>query len=270
MGGIGGRSNRTVVPMPPTRQRIVPIQQLNAEWRTLSRSPGAVRVLHRLAEQDPVLAHLVHGTGSEHPGACPTPYDLIDYMGRASGRRAREEAAGLVRVLLREAGADPLVPRFLLQALIPGMMTIAARLRWGQGGDWTDGSEFFTELVSTTWEVISDWAGQDRPFAVLDLLSAARCRIRRQLFRDRDLHRRQVRLTPEVTAARTAHSETDLEQLARTLIELRQQGMQPEEVEVMYAQHVLGYSISELAAVTGRNRRALYARRDRGQRRLCA
>ena len=65
-------------------------------------------------------------------------------------------------------------------------------------------------------------------------------------------------------------SETDLEELARTLLDLRQRGLRAEEVEVMYAQHVLGFSISELAAVTGRDRRALYARRDRGQRRLCA
>jgi hypothetical protein len=270
VGGIGGSSNRTVHRMPPTRQRIAPIQQLNAEWRTLGRSPAAVRVLHALAERDPGLARLVHGTGPKQPGDCPTPYDLIAFMGRASGRQPREQAAGLVRVLLREAGLDPMVPRVLLQALIPGMLTIAARLRWGQGGDWSDGSEFFTELVSTTWEVIADWSGQDRPFAVLDVLSAARCRIRRQLFRERDLRRQHVRLTPDVTAQRTSHSETDLEQLTRTLIDLHQQGMQPEEVGVMYAQHVLGYSISELAAVTGRNRRSLYARRDRGQRRLCA
>ena len=48
--------------MPPTpRQRILPIEQLNTEWRTLGRSAGAVRALHRLAEQDPGLSLLVHG-----------------------------------------------------------------------------------------------------------------------------------------------------------------------------------------------------------------
>jgi hypothetical protein len=254
----------------PSRQQIVPIEQLNAEWRTLGRSPGAVRVLHALAARDPDLGRLVHGPGPEGTDPCRTPYDLIEFMNRAAGRQRREQAAGLVRVLLREAAIDPLVTRFLLQALIPGMLTIAGRLRWGQGGSWEDGSEFFTELVSTTWEVVDDWAGQDRPFAVLDLLSAARCRIRRQLFRERDLRKLRVRLTPEVMATRSAPSETELEQLAKTLIDLRQRGMKAEEVEVVYAQHVLGYSISELAAVTGRDRRALYARRDRGVRRLCA
>jgi DNA-directed RNA polymerase specialized sigma24 family protein len=46
--------------------------------------------------------------------------------------------------------------------------------------------------------------------------------------------------------------------------------MRAEDVEVIYAQHVLGFSIAELASVTGRDRRALYARRDRGLRRLHA
>ncbi len=256
--------------MPPTRHRIATIEHLNAEWRTLARSREAVRVLHALAARDGDLSGLVHGTAPDGPAPCPTPYDLIAFMGGASGRQRREQAAALIRVLLREARVDPLVGRFLLQALIPGMLTIAGRLRWGQGGSWEDGDEFFGELVSVTWEVVRDWSGQDRPFAVLDLLSAARCRIRRQLFKERDLRKLHVRLTPDAVARRTGSSETGLEELARALIDLRHRGLRADEVEVLYAQHVLGYSISELAAVTGRDRRALYARRDRGQRRLCA
>ena len=46
--------------------------------------------------------------------------------------------------------------------------------------------------------------------------------------------------------------------------------MRAEDVEVLYAHHVLGFSIAELAKVTGRDRRSLYAGRDRGLRRLCA
>ena len=71
-------------------------------------------------------------------------------------------------------------------------------------------------------------------------------------------------------AFRLSRRETDLEELARLLIDLRREGMRPDEVQVLYAYHVLGYSIAELSTLTGRDRRALYARRDRGQRRLCA
>jgi hypothetical protein len=260
--------------MPPTpRQSILPIEQLNTEWRTLGRSAGAVRALHRLAEHDAGLSSLVHGppdASTAIPPACPTLCELIDHMRRATGNRGREEAAALIRVMLREAPLDPLIVRCLIQALLPGLLTIATRLRWGQGGDWDDGSEFFSETLSTTWMVVTDWAGQDRPYAVLDLLSAIRCRMRRRLFRARDLQQQHVPMTSGVAEPRAGNSETDLEVLARTLIDLRREGMRVEDVEVLYAHHVLGFSIAELALFTGRDRRSLYARRDRGRRRLCA
>jgi hypothetical protein len=266
---MGGVSDARFGAMPSsTLHRILPVAQMNAEWAALGRSPCSVRALHRLAERDEPLSVLVHGSGA--PPCCPTPTDLIDHMRRAKGRRNREEAAALVRVMLREATVDPLVTRFLLQALLPGMMSVAKRLQWGMGGEWQDGSEFFGELIATAWDVVTDWSGQDRPYAVLDLLSALRCRMRRQLLRAKDLQHQQVGLSPDVTANITSPHETDLEQLARLLIELRRSGMRTDEVEVLYAQHVLGFTISELALVTGRDRRALYARRDRGHRRLCA
>jgi hypothetical protein len=263
--------------MPPaTRQRILPIDQLNSEWRTLGRSEDAVRTLHRLAERDPGVSLLVHGPAAVEgaaslvPAPCPTPYDLIEHMRRASGSKGREEAADLVRVMLREADADTVIVRWLIQALLPGLLTVAKRLRWGQGGDWDDGSEFFSETLSTTWMVLFEWSGQDRPYAVLDLLSAIRCRMRRQLFRARDLQQRQVQMTAGTKEPRSIDCESDLEVLARTLIDLREQGMNAEDVEVLYAHHVLGFSIAELAVVSGRDRRSLYARRDRGRRRICA
>ena len=256
--------------MPPTtRHRIVPIEQLNGEWRTLGRSRGAVEALNLLADRDPAVSVLVRGTADHSvPPVCLTPCDLIDHMRQASGNRAREEAAALIRIMLREAPGDALIVRFLIQALLPGLLTVAKRLRWGQGGDWDDGSEFFCETLSITWMVLFEWSGQDRPYAVLDLLSAIRCRMRRQLFRARDHQQLQVPITPGVTEPRATHSETDLEVLARTLIDLQRDGMRAEDVEVLYAHHVLGFSISELAEVTGRDRRSLYARRDRGLRRL--
>ena len=160
----------------------------------------------------------------------------------------------------------------LVQALIPGLVSVAGKLRWGRGGDWQDGEEFFGELLSTTWLVLQEWSGQDRPYAVLDLLSAIRCRVRRQLFRSKDLVERCASIGPDLveSASRTTRPETDLEELARLLIDLHREGMRPDDVQVLYAHHVLGYSIAELSALTGRDRRALYARRDRGQRRLCA
>ncbi len=256
--------------MPATtpKQRVALIDQMAAEWRSVGRSRRAVRSLHTVAARDPGLSRLVLGEGAGPP-PCPTPYEVVEHMRRARGRTEREEAARLVRVLLREADSDPFIERMLVQALLPGLVVVAGKLRWGRGGGWQDGEEFFGELLSTTWLVLQEWAGQDRPYAVLDLLSAIRCRLRRQLFRAKEDLARSIPLAPQ-QAERVAPSETVLEELARILIDLRHDGMRAEEVQVLYAHHVLGYSIAELAAVTGRDRRALYARRDRGHRRLCA
>ena len=161
----------------------------------------------------------------------------------------------------------------LVQALLPGLVTVAGKLQWGRGGDWQDGEEFFGELLSTTWLVVQEWAGQDRPYAVLDLLSAIRCRLRRQLFRSKDLDGRSVPLSSDLTEAAVAVVAAGDRPRGAGAPPHRpapRRACDPTRSQVLYAHHVLGYSIAELAALTGRDRRVLYARRDRGQRRLCA
>ena len=153
---------------------------------------------------------------------------------------------------------------------MPGLVSVAGKLRWGQGGDWQDGEEFFGELLATTWCVIAEWAGQDRRYAVLDLLSAIRCRVRRQLFRAKDLAGRTVATGADDAIDRGTTAETLLDELARALVDEHDQGMPLDELQVLYGHSVLGYSIAELAALTGRDRRGLYTRRDRARRRLCA
>ena len=259
------------MPSTTSTHRVALIDQMASEWASLGRSRTAVRSLRAIAGRDPGLSLLVIGTDGEPP-PCPTPCDVVEHLRHAKGRRQREEAARLIRILLREAEADPFLCRMLVQALIPGLVTVAGKLQWGRGGEWQDGEEFFGELLSTTWLVLQEWAGQDRPYAVLDLLSAIRCRLRRQLFRSKDVGGRSVPLGPEFAekGSGSTRKETDLEELARLLIDLHHDGMRPDEVQVLYAHHVLGYSMAELATLTGRDRRALYARRDRGHRRLCA
>ena len=222
-----------------------------------------------MAGRDPGLQRLVLGDGTETP-TCPTPLDVVEHMRRASGRAERDEAARVFGVLLQESPGEPMLGRMLVQLLLPGLVSVARRLRWGQGGEWKDREEFFGELVSTSWLVVHEWAGQSRPYAVLDLLSAIRCRVRRQIFRAKEVAGRMERLDPGWSECHPARPESDLEQLTRLLVELHHDGMRTEETQVLYAHHVLGYSMRELAALTGRERRALYARRDRGRRRLCA
>jgi hypothetical protein len=261
------------MPISTAKPRVAVIDQMAAEWKSIGRSRTAVRSLRDVASRDPGLALLVLGPGEAGSPSCPTPWDLVEHLRRATGRAQREEAARLIRVLLREADADPFICRMLVQALVPGLVTVAGKLQWGRGGEWQDGEEFFGELLATTWLVLQEWSGQDRPYAVLDLLSAIRCRLRRQLFRSKDLDSRSAPFGPELADAESTSGstrrETDLEEMARLLIDQHREGMRPDDVQVLYAHHVLGYSIAELSVLTGRDRRSLYARRDRGQRRLC-
>jgi DNA-directed RNA polymerase specialized sigma24 family protein len=252
----------------PAKQRAPVIDHMTVEWRSIGLSAHGTRSLRAVARRDEGLASLVLGDAKE-PAACPTPFDLVEHMRRASGRIEREQAARLVRVLLREGGADPFLTRMLVQVLLPGLITVAGKLKWGRGGEWEDGDEFFGELLTTAWMVVQEWAGQDRPYAVLDLLSAIRCRVRRQLFRFKEQSRWTVPLSADA-AERSAHDTTDLDELARILVDLRRDGMREEDAQVLYTHHVMGYSMAELAELTGRDRRVLYSRRDRGRRRLCA
>ena len=281
------------------------VEQLTAEWKVTGRAGPAVRSLQAVACRDEGLARLVFGPGAfdvdsaerddteldtverdatgpdsadpdaprrghRAPPSCPTPCDIVDHLRRARGRVEREEAARLISVLLRESADDPFLSRVLVQALLPGLIGVAGKLRWGKGGEWRDTDEFFGELLETAWLVLQEWAGQDRPYAVLDLLSAIRCRMRRQLFRAKDRNGRAVPLGVETEDSSWGRAETGLEELTRILIERHRGGMRPEEVQVLYANSVLGYSISELATMTGRDRRLLYAYRHRGRRNLCA
>ena len=128
------------MPTPTAKPRVALIDQMAAEWKSIGRSRTAVTSLRDVALRDPDLALLVLGPGpGAGPPSCPTPYDLIEHLRCATGRAQREEAARLVRVLLREADADPFISRMLVQALVPGLVTVAGKLQWGRGGEWQDG-----------------------------------------------------------------------------------------------------------------------------------
>jgi hypothetical protein len=82
---------------------------------------------------------------------------------------------------LANLDAHPLLPRFLLQALVPGLLNVAKKLDWGQGGPWENGTEFWAELMAELWAVMADWSGTYRQYAASDLLNAVRMRLRRRL-----------------------------------------------------------------------------------------
>jgi hypothetical protein len=245
-----------------TLLRFRPIDRLNAEWAGLGSSPESRAALTRLAGAEPVIGALqVADLGS-----------LVVCLREASGTLGRAEAARAFQAMLRSQSVHPLVPRAVLQAVVPGLVTVARRLGWGAGGDWDDGGAFFADLVATAWEVIIAWSGEDRDYAILDLLSAVRCRMRRQLLRHRDSHAKmELGLEPDDDLlGHTGSDASDLDLLARAIEELRGRGLDPSDAAVIYGNRVLGLSIAELAELTGRTRRHLAQCRQRAERQLCA
>src|SRR5271166_823176 len=244
------------------RVALRPIDQMTADWVSTSRSRPSRQALTLLAEAEPEVAAL----GVDDLGG------LVDALRVAGPAGDRERAARVFRAMLRSQSVHPLVPRAILQALLPGLVTVARRLSWGAGGEWDDGGAFFADLVATAWEVIVAWSGDDRSYAVLDLLSAIRCRVRRQAARHRSAgDRESLGLDPESGATATSTSgTTDLEDLARTIDSLAGHGLDPSDAAVLYGNCVLGLTTTELSRMTGRSRRHLDGRRRRAAQELCA
>ena len=180
-------------------------------------------------------------------------------------------APRVVQAMVRTQSVHILIPRVVLQALLPGLVTVARRLAWGVGGDWVDGGTFFADLTTTAWEVVTEWSGQDRPYALLDLLSAVRCRMRRQIVNRRS--EREIAASPDLECrlvVKTATELSDLELLAQAIEDLSGNELDPTDAAVLYGNRVLGLSMTELARMTGRSRRFLAERRRRAEEQFCA
>ncbi len=227
-----------------------------------SRTTEARRALSLLAEAEADVAALGVRDLAELVAALRQPGSVA---GRAS-------AARVLQAMLRSQSVHPLVPRAILQALLPGLVSVARRLSWGSGGEWEGGGAFFADVLATAWEVIVSWAGEDRDYAVLDLLSAIRCRVRRQLVKHRSTAATLV-LDPDLDErgdlARGSGT-TALDDLARAIEDLTGRGLDRADAAVLYGHRVLGFSMAELAGITGEPRRRLDGRRHRAEQEFCA
>ena len=147
--------------------------QLRDDWRWWARREESRQACSRLRERHPdlALAGLV---------------DLRDVVGAldSGGGRSVVERARIVQALLVESG-DEAIARALLQTLLPGVVSVCRQLRFG-GGIVDEPHETVAMAVSLLDELIADWAGQSRPYAAPDLLSALRGRLRRWLLKEKE------------------------------------------------------------------------------------
>lgn len=239
-----------------------PIDRLAADWRAVSRSAVSRQALAVLAATEEEVA----AVGASDLG------ELVDALRVPRDAARRDRAARVLQAMIRSQGVHPLLPRAIVQAMLPGLVSVGRRLSWGAGGDWDGGGAFFVDLVTTAWEVVVDWAGDDRPYAVLDLLSAVRCRLRRQMLRHRAGRERVVLGldVDDLAAVPWGNGSTALDELARTIDELDGNGLDPVDAAVLYGHGVLGMTMTELSRLSGMSRRHLGGCRDRAVTKILA
>lgn len=247
------------------------MDRLHRDWEWTGRTAAAREALHLLAASEPLVAE-------EALAGAADLFDLVAALHRARSPAERDRAAQIVQAMLRGGRGQALVARAIVQAMVPGLVGLARRLAWG-GGDWPDTGSFLADAVATAWEIVVSWAGQDRPYAVLDILSAVRSRLRRRIVRQRNgtalIARGAVEQLPEAaqaasTSAFGATAATELEGLAGLIEDLRGRGLHPTDAAVVYGRDVLGLTLSELSLLSGRSRRHLSARHRRAALTLCA
>jgi hypothetical protein len=251
-----------------------PIELLTRDWRVQSRSRASRDALALLAHAEPLVAALRGQDLGDLVAALLGPAGARRTgAGRPERASRAEQGARVVQAMLRSAHVHPLVPRALLQGIVPGLIGIARRLTWGDGGEWADAATFFVDVLATAWEVIDEWSGQDRAYAVLDVLSAVRCRLRRRIVRTAATRKKEVSERGRDAAARRQVSrshDSGIDELARALEVERGRTIAAADASVLYAHRVLGYSIAELSQSTGRSRRYLAGLRDRAADALTA
>ena len=146
--------------------------QLRDDWRWRCRRDASIRAMTKLRENHPD----VELDGLTDLG------DLVRSLDTEGGRRVLERAR-IVQSLLSDA-RDEEIRRALLQTLLPGVISVCRQLRFGQG-IVNEPRDCVAAAISLLSELITDWAGESRPYAAPDLLSALRGRLRRWLLKEK-------------------------------------------------------------------------------------
>lgn len=216
------------------------IRQLRTEWQAIGITPQSRTACLRLTVCEPVIAHLQVNDLVE----------LVDVLSLSSHQLPRNEAASVIAAMLRSAGVDVLIPRAIIQALIPGVVALSRRID-SADGPWCDLDQFFVNAISCLWEQIITWSGTTRPYAAGDLLSGVRTRLRTLQASERRHRCRRVDSPDALDLIPASIGRTGEELLAAELIEATGHGLTPADATVLYSTAVLGMSVAEVADHTG-------------------
>ena len=216
------------------------IKRLRTEWQAIGTTPQSSTACHRLAQCEPVVDRLEVGNLAE----------LVAALSLSSGGLSRNEAAEVITAMLRSADVDALVPRAIIEALIPGILALPRSLDLADG-PWCDFDAFYGDAISALWELTTRWSGTHRPYAAGDLLSGVRTRLRTLQSSERRHRSRQSDTPGELDTLPASIGRTGEELLAAALAEAPGHGLKVADAAVLYATRVLGMSLAEVADIAG-------------------
>jgi len=172
--------------------------------------------------------------------------ELILALSLSSGRLSRHEAVAVITAMLRSADVDALIPRAIIQALIPGVLALSRRIDIA-GGPWCDLDAFYADAISALWELTMSWSGGNRPYAAGDLISAVRTRLRTLQVSERRRRSHQTSTPDALDTLPASIGRTGEELLAAALADATGHGLNVADAAVLYATRVLGMSFGEIA-----------------------
>jgi len=216
------------------------IRRLRSEWQAIGTTSQSSTACHRLAQCEPVVDRLEVGNLAE----------LVAALSLSSGGLSRNEAAEVITAMLRSADVDALVPRAIIEALIPGILALPRSLDLADG-PWCDIDAFYGDAISALWELTTRWSGTHRPYAAGDLLSGVRTRLRTLQSSERRHRSRQSDTPGELDTLPASIGRTGEELLAAALAEAPGHGLKVADAAVLYATRVLGMSLTEVADIAG-------------------
>lgn len=221
------------------------LARLDAEWRDLADSTQSTEALAQWQRHDPAL-----GDGG----------GLDDLLAR---RRDSAVAPAILAGLARLAPTEPLAARVLLQALIPGLVRLAATACY-------DDPAALDELVSLAWERIRTYPATRHGSVAANVLLDTRKRYRqhRVIEAPRNVSTDGMRTPPSTPSAESiAMSRAVMSDLATA----RRDGVIDEDsLDLILRTRVVGESLDDLAADRECTVTCLAQRRWRAERRLRA
>jgi len=187
--------------------------------------------------------------------------ELVTALSSSSGALSRNEAAEVIAAMLRSATLDVLVPRSIIQALIPGILGLA---RWldGTAAPWCDLDTFYGDAISALFEQITTWSGTLRLYAAGDLLSGVRTKLRTLGVSEARHRTRRLDSSDELDTLPGSIGPSGEELLAASIAEAAGHGLGANDAAVLYATRVLGLPLGEVAALSGVSVRRLGRRQS--------